>query len=67
MDQSKGPDERTLEEEFPSLEHWTYVNHAAVSPWPARTRRAVEAFARENERDGPAGSDGLAISFAFTW
>ncbi len=55
MDQSKGPDERTLEEEFPSLEHWTYVNHAAVSPWPARTRRAVEAFARENERDGPAG------------
>lgn len=25
-----------------------YLNHAAVSPWPQRTRRAVEQFAAEN-------------------
>ena len=40
--------------EFPSLERWTYVNHAAVSPWPSRTRRAVERFAAWNHQDGPA-------------
>jgi cysteine desulfurase/selenocysteine lyase len=55
MKQSNGPEASALAEEFPSLERWTYVNHAAVSPWPIRTRRAVEAFARENEEDGPAG------------
>ena len=40
--------------EFPSLERWTYVNHAAASPWPSRTRRAVERFAAWNHQDGPA-------------
>ncbi len=29
-----------------------YLNHAAVSPWPERTRRAIEAFARENVTEG---------------
>ncbi len=29
-----------------------HLNHAAVAPWPRRTVRAVEAFARENGRTG---------------
>ncbi len=29
-----------------------YLNHAAVAPWPQRTLRAVEAFARDNARLG---------------
>jgi len=34
--------------EFQLNESLVYLNHAAVSPWPARTARAVEFFAREN-------------------
>lgn len=34
--------------EFPQAEGLIYLNHAAVAPWPARTRDAVAAFAREN-------------------
>ncbi|MEE4173991.1 MAG: aminotransferase class V-fold PLP-dependent enzyme [Xanthomonadales bacterium] len=48
------PGPQDIAEEFPSLERWTYVNHAAVSPWPTRTRRAVERFAAWNNQDGPA-------------
>jgi len=33
--------------EFPVLDRWTYMNHAGVSPWPARTRRAVVAHAEQ--------------------
>ena len=33
----------------PDLVH---LNHAAVAPWPTRTREAVEAFARENASRG---------------
>jgi len=29
-----------------------HLNHAAVAPWPTRTREAVEAFARENASQG---------------
>ncbi len=29
-----------------------YLNHAAVAPWPQRTRRAVERFAQENVTTG---------------
>ena len=29
-----------------------HLNHAAVAPWPSRTREAVEAFARENATRG---------------
>ncbi|MCU7905429.1 MAG: aminotransferase class V-fold PLP-dependent enzyme [Candidatus Thiodiazotropha sp. (ex Epidulcina cf. delphinae)] len=29
-----------------------YLNHAAVAPWPNRTREAVCSFARENNRQG---------------
>ena len=48
------PSDEDIAAEFPSLERWTYVNHAAVSPWPSRTRRAVERFAAWNHQDGPA-------------
>ncbi|MCU7919531.1 MAG: aminotransferase class V-fold PLP-dependent enzyme [Candidatus Thiodiazotropha sp. (ex Epidulcina cf. delphinae)] len=32
-----------------------YLNHAAVAPWPDRTREAVCAFARENNHQGSLG------------
>ncbi|MEM1410856.1 MAG: aminotransferase class V-fold PLP-dependent enzyme [Pseudomonadota bacterium] len=48
-----GPDTSELEHEFPSRARWRYLNHAAVSPWPTRTRRAIEAFAQANHQDGP--------------
>lgn len=30
----------------------TYLNHAAVAPWPVRTRLAVQQFAEENAQQG---------------
>jgi selenocysteine lyase/cysteine desulfurase len=41
-------DARLPREEFPILDHGHYANHAAMAPWPLRTARAVQAFAREN-------------------
>lgn len=34
--------------EFPHREDLLYLNHAAVAPWPARSRHAVAEFARQN-------------------
>ena len=34
-------------DEFPQPADLYYLNHAAVAPWPARSARAVERFARE--------------------
>ena len=34
--------------EFSLTEDINYLNHAAVSPWPVRSKNAVEQFAREN-------------------
>ncbi|KIP88065.1 MULTISPECIES: aminotransferase class V-fold PLP-dependent enzyme [Pseudomonas] len=39
-------------DEFPQPDDLYYLNHAAVAPWPARTARAVERFARENITTG---------------
>ena len=36
------------ESEFPLDDSVTYLNHAAVSPWPLRTATAVKRFADEN-------------------
>lgn len=38
--------------EFARQPDLIYLNHAAVAPWPLRTRRAVEAFAQENHQIG---------------
>jgi cysteine desulfurase / selenocysteine lyase len=38
--------------EFPLLDELIYLNHAAVAPWPKRTRDAVVAFAEQNCRYG---------------
>jgi len=38
--------------EFPLDDRLVYLNHAAVAPWPKRTRDAVIAFAEENSRYG---------------
>ncbi len=40
--------------EFPVDPGLVYLNHAAVAPWPVRTRDAVAAFAAENTRSGAA-------------
>ncbi len=37
-----------LEQEFPLKPDLIYLNHAAVAPWPRRTRDAVARFAEEN-------------------
>ncbi|MCK0155406.1 aminotransferase class V-fold PLP-dependent enzyme [Alcanivorax sp. S6407] len=34
--------------DFPQQEDLIYLNHAAVAPWPERTRQAVHAFADAN-------------------
>jgi len=40
------------ENEFPLDDAITYLNHAAVSPWPRRTVNAVKQFADENLTSG---------------
>ncbi|WP_101676059.1 aminotransferase class V-fold PLP-dependent enzyme [Alloalcanivorax mobilis] len=41
-----------LQAEFPLRDDVLYLNHAAVAPWPRRTRDAVLAFADENIHQG---------------
>lgn len=41
-----------INQEFPLQPDISYLNHAAVSPWPARTAAAIAGFARENEQLG---------------
>lgn len=41
-------------EEFPLDPALSYLNHAAVAPWPARTYKAVKQFAQENTTHGAA-------------
>ncbi len=41
-----------ISQEFLLDESIIYLNHAAVSPWPTRTTRAVNNFAEENTRFG---------------
>ncbi len=41
-----------LSPEFPVTATCTYLNHAAVAPWPRRTQEAVTAFAKENALEG---------------
>jgi cysteine desulfurase/selenocysteine lyase len=40
--------------EFPLADDLIYFNHAAVAPWPERTRKAVVEFAEQNGRYGAA-------------
>ncbi len=47
----KHPQNR-FSDEFALDENILYLNHAAVSPWPQRTRRAVTEFAAENTHVG---------------
>lgn len=37
--------DKLIKEEFPLDPDIVYLNHAAVSPWPSRTARAVAQFA----------------------
>ena len=45
---------RLIEIEFPINRQITYLNHAGVGPWPARTAEAVRVFAEENTSHGAA-------------
>ncbi len=44
--------EQLIINEFPQKEDIIYLNHAAVSPWPARAASAVKQFAQENVLTG---------------
>ena len=44
--------ESIIRSEFPIDADVHYLNHAGVSPWPARTAHAVKCFADENVRSG---------------
>lgn len=41
-----------ISREFPQEDELVYLNHAAVSPWPSRTSKAVSDFAHENSVTG---------------
>ena len=41
-----------IKREFPQEPGLIYLNHAAVAPWPARTRDAVQQFAAQNTQSG---------------
>ena len=41
-----------IQHEFSLNSDITYLNHAAVAPWPARTRQAINLFAEENSSIG---------------
>ncbi len=43
-----------IDAEFPQRSDVVHLNHAGVSPWPARTGRAIKDFADENVVHGPA-------------
>lgn len=45
-------DDTLIKREFPQEPGLIYLNHAAVAPWPARTREAVRRFADENVHTG---------------
>ena len=45
-------DTELIDKEFPQSADLIYLNHAAVAPWPARTRDAVKKFAEENVSQG---------------
>ena len=44
--------DKLIKEEFPLDPDIVYLNHAAVSPWPSRTAKAVAQFAEENSKYG---------------
>jgi len=52
MSFSISPSKFNLQSEFPLLEPIIYINHAAVSPWPNRTVRAITLFSHENSTQG---------------
>lgn len=45
-------DEQLLRKEFTHTDNLIYLNHAAVAPWPKRTREAICAFAEQNNEFG---------------
>jgi selenocysteine lyase/cysteine desulfurase len=50
MDQQSPPDISAVQ--FPSMGRGIYADHAAISPWPRVTMRAVRQFAEENCLEG---------------
>jgi selenocysteine lyase/cysteine desulfurase len=46
-------DWQRLRDEFPVTRRWAFFDHAAVSPLPARARRALEEWAADLAENGP--------------
>ncbi len=44
-----------LAEQFPVIDRHVWLNHAAISPWPAAVSRAVADYVEDNARRGPLG------------
>ncbi len=42
-----------LEHLFPVVNRHTWLNHAAISPWPRPVSEAMRAFVEDNARNGP--------------
>jgi cysteine desulfurase / selenocysteine lyase len=53
MNLDRPPNNMTRHPEFPLTGEFIYLNHAAIAPWPERTRAAVTHFAEQNTRYGP--------------
>ena len=53
-------------DEFPQPADLYYLNHAAVAPWPARSARAVERFARENIATGARDYSQWLVTVSYT-
>ncbi len=45
-------DWQTLRDEFPVTRRWAFFDHAAVAPWPARARQALDAWAADITENG---------------
>lgn len=45
-------DWHALRDEFPITRRWAFFDHAAVAPWPARARQALDAWAADITENG---------------
>lgn len=52
--ENSGFNREFIRQQFPIRNHGLYLNHAAISPWPACSSDAVTRFADENAATGPA-------------
>jgi cysteine desulfurase / selenocysteine lyase len=44
-----------LTEQFPVIDRHVWLNHAAISPWPAAVSKAMSDYVKDNANQGPLG------------